>query len=92
MVTVSTIVGGRQIMYMYGPWSWWMMLMPLLWLALIAVAVWVVVRIIRSTDAGSSARPPEETPLEILDRRYARGEIDDHAYATARARLTGRDA
>lgn len=78
------------MMYGYGTGGWWMMLMPLLWIALIAVIVWAAVRLIQPQSSGR-AEAHRETPLEILDRRYAQGEIDDAAYTTARARLTGRE-
>ncbi|MEV6967953.1 SHOCT domain-containing protein [Hamadaea sp. NPDC051192] len=69
------------MMYGYGFGGWWMMLMPLLWTGLIALAVWAVVRLLPQSTAR------RDTPLEILDRRYAHGDIDDAAYANARARL-----
>jgi putative membrane protein len=69
------------MMYGYGTGGWWMVLMPLLWIALLAPVVWAVVWAVRSDD--------RESALEILDRRYARGEIDDATYTTARARLSG---
>jgi putative membrane protein len=78
------------MMYGFGPGGWWMMLMPLLWIALIAVIVWAAVRLIQP-GGGGRAEARRETPLEILDRRYAQGEIDDTAYTTARARLTDRE-
>ncbi|MFU8875645.1 SHOCT domain-containing protein [Micromonospora sp. SL4-19] len=77
------------MMYGYGTGGWWMMLMPLLWIAFIAVLVWAAVRFIQPGSGGRAGA--RETPLEILDRRYAQGEIDDSAYTTARARLTGRE-
>jgi putative membrane protein len=74
-----------------------MFLMPLLWIALIAVIVWAVVRLVqRPGDAGyAGQRPhdtgyagqPRETPQEILDRRFALGEIDADAYTAARDHL-----
>jgi putative membrane protein len=82
---------------MYGDWSgWgWMMLMPLLWIALLAVIIWAVVRLAQPggrlqgpADHGQSRR---ETPQEILDRRFASGEIDADAYTQARDRLAGRE-
>lgn len=77
---------------MYGDngWAWSVMvLMPLLWVALLAAIVWAVVRL-----AQPGARPretPRETPQEILDRRFASGEIDEQAYLAARDRLAGRE-
>lgn len=77
------------MMYGYGPGGWWMVLMPLLWIVLIAIIVWAAVRVIQ--PGGGRAEARRETPLEILDRRYAKGEIDDTTYTTARARLSGRE-
>ena len=77
---------------MYGNWSGWgaMMLMPLVWIAVLAVIVWAAVRVaVRSGDRPADA-PRRETPHEILDRRFAVGEIDADAYTLARDRLAGR--
>ena len=75
---------------MYGEWGgWgWMMLMPLVWIALIGVVVWAVVTVVQRGDRAIV--PPRETPQEILDRRLASGEIDPDAYAHAREVLAGR--
>ncbi|MFE9558211.1 SHOCT domain-containing protein [Streptomyces sp. NPDC006692] len=80
-------------MYWYGGWAW-MTFMPLLWIALIVLAVWAVIRLTHATTGGASHRghgwasgEPRETPEEILDRRYASGEIDTDAYTEARERL-----
>lgn len=79
----------------YGLGSAWMMLMPLLWIALLGVVIWAAVRLTQGPARGSASRetePPQrrETPLEILDRRFASGEIDAAAYDEARTRLSGR--
>jgi putative membrane protein len=79
----------NAMMYGYGA-GWWMLLMPLLWIALIGVIVWAAVRV--AQPAGTRRTEPyRETPQEILDRRYARGEIDDDTYVRARARLSGQE-
>lgn len=78
------------MMYGYGPGWGWMMLMPLLWIVLLGVIVWAVVRLVQRP----AERPPEqarETPQQILDRRYASGEMDADAYTRARARLAGHE-
>ncbi len=73
-------------MYGYG-FGWaWMALMPLVWLGFAALLVWAAVRLIGASQRGG---PGWETPEQILDRRYASGEIDAEAYAEARARLAG---
>ncbi|MFR9798240.1 SHOCT domain-containing protein [Streptomyces sp. MS06] len=75
-----------------GGWAW-MAFMPLLWIVLIGLAVWGLVRLVQNSshgrpDAGRGG-PTEnrETPEEILDRRFASGEIDADAYAEARKHL-----
>jgi putative membrane protein len=76
---------------MYGGWSgWgWMMLMPVLWIVLIGLIVWAVIRLTQrpSNQAGA---PRQETPWEILDRRFASGEIDAETYRRARDTLAGK--
>ncbi|WP_225094530.1 SHOCT domain-containing protein [Streptomyces sp. CoH27] len=81
------------VMYWDGGWAW-MAFMPLLWIALICLAVWAVIRLTHSSSAGASGRghgwegqQHRETPEEILDRRYASGEIDTDTYTEARERL-----
>ncbi|WP_433447286.1 SHOCT domain-containing protein [Streptomyces sp. CA-142005] len=78
------------MMYWDGGWAW-MAFMPLLWIALIALAVWAGIRFAHhpATHGDSAHRAPEprETPEEILDRRFAKGEIDADTYTEARQRL-----
>jgi putative membrane protein len=77
---------------MYGGWGgWgWMMLTPLLWIALIAVIVWAAVRLTQRPSDQAAQQPRRETPQEILDRRFASGEIDADAYTRARDTLAGK--
>ncbi len=83
-------------MYWDGGWAW-MAFMPLLWIALIGLVVWAVVRLVqhpsgrghgdgRGDGIGRGQFEPE-TPEDILDRRFASGEIDADAYTQARERL-----
>lgn len=77
-------------MYWDGGWVW-MAFLPLVWIALIGLVVWAVVRLARHPAGRDSDRgpwqPPRETPEETLDRRFASGEIDADAYTEARERL-----
>lgn len=79
------------MMYWDG-WGWWplMMLMMLLWIVLIAVIVWAIVRLVQRHDGGRGWYG-RETPQEILDRRFASGEINAEEYRQARAHLSGRE-
>lgn len=75
-------------MYGYGPgMGWWMIVMTLLWVGLIAAVVWAVVRLLPDRSGRDRGEPHRESPREILDRRFASGEIDAVAYDEARARL-----
>lgn len=77
-------------MYGYGTGWGWMMFMPLLWIVLIGLIAWAVVVLAQRSGQGQQQSQVGETPQEILDRRFARGEIDADAYEQARATLAGR--
>jgi putative membrane protein len=67
-----------------------MMLMPLLWIALIGLIVWAAIRLAQRPSDRTDAQPQRETPQEILDRRFASGEIDAETYTRARDTLAGK--
>jgi putative membrane protein len=65
--------------------GWWIVVVPLFWIALIAGLVLVL----RSRPGWGRphAEGHRETALDVLDRRYARGEIDLDEYRERRAVL-----
>lgn len=65
-----------------GPWGWLMMVV--FW----AAVVFLIIRAVRST--ATPERPEEDTPLRILDKRLAKGEIDREDYDERRQVLEGR--
>jgi putative membrane protein len=71
----------------YGPGmglgAW--LFMGLFWVALVALIVWVVTLLLPSRNRPASGGV--DTPEEILDRRFARGEIDEETYRAQRAAL-----
>ncbi|MFE7708639.1 SHOCT domain-containing protein [Streptomyces sp. NPDC057486] len=72
-----------------GGWAW-MAFMPLLWIALVGLVVWAAIRLTHHSPGhyGNGDRGQRrETPREILDRRYAAGEIDTQTYVEARRHL-----
>lgn len=81
------------MMYRYddGDVGWMMIVMPLMWLLVVGLAIWVVVRLAggaRGADsAGSPPASTRETPEEILDRRFATGDIDAETHAASRRQL-----
>ncbi|MBK5223953.1 MAG: SHOCT domain-containing protein [Acidimicrobiia bacterium] len=59
-----------------GGWMWlWGTLMMFSWVAIIAAAIWLVTRARDRTVSPGSARA-----REILDERYARGELTTDEY------------
>lgn len=65
--------------------GWHMGWMAIWWLGapvMIALLLWAATR-------GRGAGPRDESPEQILKRRYAKGEIDHEAYQRALADLRG---
>jgi putative membrane protein len=60
--------------------------MALFWMVLIGLVVWAVVALLPGNRPGGPGWT--ESPREILDRRFARGEIDVEQYRLAREELT----
>jgi len=63
---------GHMMGYWYGGGLMWLIL-----LALIGVGIYFLVQASKSKSSDSSIT---ETPLEILKKRYARGEIDKEEF------------
>lgn len=62
--------------------------MTIFWVALLALIVWLVSR---AFSPGTAQRPTgqswQESPDQVLDRRYAAGEIDEATYHRMRDTL-----
>ena len=80
--------------WMHGGWGWgWMSLMMVLMVLIWGVVIFGVVWLIRGAAWGRSLpeRPvSSESPTEILDRRFAEGEIDEEDYRARREVLASR--
>ena len=68
--------GWPMMHYMYGGWFMWLILV-----IVAAIAIYLIVQ----AQRGGSTR---ETPLEILKRRYAKGEITKEEYDRLRRDLS----
>jgi putative membrane protein len=75
-------------------WGWGGMFFGgLVWLLILGAVVAAVVFIVRAsgggsgTDTYSTRRERDKTPLEIVQTRYAKGEIDKEEYETKRRDL-----
>jgi putative membrane protein len=72
-------------------WGWrdgsWvgLLFMLLFWLGVIALVVWAV-----RQGGTPSAITPSSKALDILEERFARGEIDLEEFQTRRSALTGK--
>lgn len=60
--------------------------MGLFWLLLLGVIIWAVTRLLPPRQEARRG-PSTDSPEEILDRRFARGEIDVETYRAQRAAL-----
>lgn len=75
-------------MYHWGGSGWWMWGMGIFWIFVVVAVVLAALWVARSSRGGGgagqgsrvSAPPRDDSPEEILKRRYARGEIDDEEY------------
>lgn len=66
--------------------------MTVFWVALVTLVVWLVIRVLPGAGGNRSEGRREdladtETPGQILDRRYAAGELDMETYQVMRATL-----
>lgn len=73
-------------------WGGWIM-MSLAMVAFWGLVIFAVVAIFRGTsrDTGRSDRATHRNPMEILDERFARGEIDADEYRARQEVLRGTD-
>ena len=72
------MMGGDGWMSFGGGFMW------IFWLILIVI---LVVFIKAITGGQSTQDPSQETPLDILEKRFARGEIDEQEYRRKRKEL-----
>ena len=81
--------------WMHGGWGWgWMSLMMvmmvLFWGAVFFGVVWLVRGATQGGSPTSEPPPRQESPIEILDRRFAEGDITEEDYRARREVLAGR--
>ena len=59
----------------------------ILWILLVGGVVWAIARFQRGPADTPPPSEPRETPLEILQRRYAEGELSSEEYEERKERL-----
>jgi putative membrane protein len=73
----------------WGPWQFWW-ICPLMMLVMLAVAAMIFLAFHRSAGGGHHVLPwrnPHESALQILNERFARGEIDQTEFEERRRLL-----
>lgn len=88
-MTRRTRKKGTQMWHWMGNgfgWGFGMVVMGLFWLLFAAALVWIV-RAVWDRGAVRAGHPPD-SPIEILQRRYARGEIDRAEFEEKRRDLS----
>ena len=74
----------------WGPWQFWW-ICPLMMLVMLAVAATIFLAFHRSAGGAHHVLPwwrnPHESALQILNERFARGEIDQTEYEERRRLL-----
>jgi putative membrane protein len=70
--------------WMHGGWGWgWMALMMILMVLFWAAVIFGIAWLVRSTVGGGPERR-SESPLEVLERRFAEGAISVEDYRARR--------
>jgi putative membrane protein len=72
----------------------WMYGMGWFWLVVLVLAVgsvWLVARSIRRERSGRTTAPREGSADDVLEARFARGEIDEQEFRQRRRTLRGED-
>ena len=64
----------------YGMGWFWTIIMVVFWIAVIVGIIFLIKWFVISTGTGDRAARSEDSPLEILKKRYARGEIDKEEF------------
>ena len=59
----------------------WMWLMPIFWIVFIGLIIWAIVALVRSSSGSRGEDSSKmDSALEVLKKRYARGEIGKEEY------------
>jgi putative membrane protein len=62
--------------------------MIVFWVLIVVLIILLIRRLLSSTPAGISSPPQENSALEILKKRYARGEIDKEEFEAIKKDLS----
>jgi len=91
VIIILLLVFGAISGWPYGGWGmmrpWmmagygWMWLIPVFWIVLVGLIIWAIVASVRSShESKGSDSSKTDSALEMLKKRYARGEISKEEY------------
>ena len=63
------------------------LLMAIFWIGIIAAAIWLLGNLFPKTNVTDTTNGTPETAVSILQKRYARGEIDKEQFEQMRHEL-----
>ena len=66
--------------YGYNGWGWMWLVGALLVIGIVVLIVFLVRNSVASPNAGAGVTNARSTPRQILDERYARGELTTEEY------------
>ncbi|MBS3740678.1 MAG: SHOCT domain-containing protein [Candidatus Cloacimonetes bacterium] len=69
----------------YGPFGWGMGFTWLIGVILLIAIIWIAIKAMKQTGATGKS---EKTALDILEERYAKGEIDKQEFEERKETLT----
>jgi putative membrane protein len=68
--------------------AWWVMIVwSLVWLGLLVIVVWALIRWLQGARSDDAGVGPPASARDLLDRRLAAGEIDIEEYERRRSAL-----
>ena len=91
VIIILPLVFGAISGWQYGGWGMmgpgmmggfgWMWLIPVFWIVFLGLIIWAIVALVRSSsESRGSDSSKADSALELLKKRYARGEIDKQEY------------
>jgi putative membrane protein len=99
VIVILSLVSGAIWGWPYGGWGMmgpgmmagfgWMWLIPVLGIAFLGLIIWAIVASVRSSNESKGPDSSEaDSALEVLKKRYARGEINKEEYEERKKDLT----
>lgn len=70
-------------MFFDGMWFSW-----IFWIVIVVIISWLIFSVSNRSKGTAGESQPKDTPLDILKKRYAKGEIDKNEFEEKKRDLT----